>query len=170
MAGFIPKGGNAFFGYSYSNGKVVNGGAIGVKMNGWEGTLEGKFLPWVSGVADFDWHYGGADTFCLTGNCPTVRFHETGSRHSILFGARASTTFGKYRPFGEVLLGFAHQTDAGPTSSTSDMAFAYAVGGGMDYKLLDTVAWRVQADLMHTKLFHADQNDFRVSTGILFRF
>jgi hypothetical protein len=97
--GQIPRSGNAFFGYSYSGGQVFNPGPIHIAMNGWEGTLEGKFLPWLGGVADFDWHYGGATTSCIGVGCQPVKFGLNGSRHSVLFGPRVSTSVGKYTPF-----------------------------------------------------------------------
>jgi hypothetical protein len=166
----IPKSGNAFFGYSYSKGQVVNGSAIGINMNGWEGTLEGKFLPWLGGIADFDWHYGGANTACLGTNCTPPRFRLNGSRHSVLFGPRASISMGKYRPFAQALFGFTHQTSTGGGNSASDLAFSTEAGAGMDYKLLESVAWRVQGDWIRTRLFGVGQTDFRISTGIAFRF
>jgi opacity protein-like surface antigen len=169
-SGQLPRSGNAFFGYSYSTGRVFNGAGIGINMSGWEGALEGKFLPWLGGVADFDWHYGGAETTCISFTCQPGRFRLNGSRHSILFGPRASTTVGKYTPFAQVLFGLTHQTDAGPSSSTSDMSFAYAVGGGLDYQLLKSVSWRAQVDRLRTNLFAGAETEVRVSTGIVFRF
>ena len=170
----IPKSGNAFFGYSYSGGQVFNGAAIHVPMNGWEGTLEGKFFPWLGVVADFDWHYGGHQIICTSvgPNCPSspLRSQLNGSRHNILFGPRASTSFGKYAPFAHFLVGLALQSDAAGTTSTSNQSFGEAAGGGLDYKLVDSVAWRVQADWVHSRLFGSSHGNFRVSTGIVFRF
>jgi len=169
-AQYLPRSGNAFFGYSYSRGQVVNGSAIGISMNGWEATAEGKFLPWLGGVADFDWHYGGANTACIGTGCTSAKFRLNASRHSFLFGPRVSTSIGKYTPFAQVLLGLSNQTNTGGGVSTSDLAFANEVGGGLDYKLLQSVAARVQVDWIHTHLFGVGQNDFRMSTGIVFRF
>jgi len=168
----LPKSGNGFFGYSYSGGQVFNPGAIGIRMNGWEGSVEGKFLPWLGGVADLDWHYGGAAITCSTTGpgCPSLRSRLNGSRHSILFGPRVSTSFAKYNPFAHFLLGLTAQTDAVGTTSTSDRNFSYAVGGGVDYKLLETVAWRGQVDWLRMRLFRGTQSNVRVSTGIVFRF
>ena len=166
----IPKSGNAFFGYSYSKGQVFNGAPIRVNMNGWEGTLEGKFLPWLGGVADFDWHYGGAETACLGANCNPAKFRLNGSRHNVLFGPRASVSLGRLTPFAHALFGFSHQTNAGGGQTASDMAFAHGYGGGADYKLLESVGWRVQADWTQSRLFGLQTTNFRFSTGIVFRF
>ena len=168
----IPKSGNAFFGYSYSGGQVFNPGPISIHMNGWEGSAEGKFLPWLGGVADLDWHYGGASVTCsaVGPNCPSLRFRLNGSRHSLLFGPRASTDFGKCTFFAQFLLGVTFQTVAAGTTSTSDRSFSDAIGGGVDYKLLQSVAWRGQVDWLQTRLFGGNQSDVRFSTGIVFRF
>lgn len=168
----IPKSGNVFFGYSYSGGQVFNPGPIGLHMNGWEGSAEGKFLPWLEGVADLDWHYGGANVTCSASGptCPSLRFRMNGSRHSLLFGPRASTSLGKYTFFAQFLLGLTFQTVAAGTTSTSDRSFSDGVGGGVDYKLLENVAWRSQADWIQTRLFGGTQSDVRISTGIVFRF
>ncbi len=170
--GQVPRNGNVFFGYSYSGGHVFNPGAIGVPMNGWEASLEGKFLPWLGGVADFDWHYGGARISCtpIGPGCPSLRPRLNGSRHSVMFGPRVSTTVGRYTPFAHFLLGFSHQSDAVGTVSTSDMGFSDAAGGGLDYKLVKSVSLRGQVDWVQTNLFGGHQNDLRLSTGIVFRF
>jgi hypothetical protein len=175
----IPTGGNVFLGYSYSQGEAFTSNRNGVLvpplagagMQGWDASAEGKFLPWIGAVVDFDWHYGGHD-FNPCGSVPCGRktFHLNASRHTVLFGPRASMSVGRYTPFAEFLLGFAHQTDSGGGISNADTTFATAIGGGLDYKLIKGVAWRVQGDSIHTSFFGHGENDFRISTGIVFRF
>jgi hypothetical protein len=160
----IPTSGNAFFGYSFSQAEVFTGsGTAGTNMNGWEGSVEGKFLPFLGVVADLDWHYGGRDF-------TQPKFRLTGSKHNLLFGPRASISVGKLTPFVEFLLGVSHQSDAGGGISNSDTSFATAIGGGLDYKLVKGIAWRVQGDSVHTSLFGGSQNNLRISTGVVFRF
>ncbi len=140
----IPTGGNIFFGYSYSHGEAFAGTASGgASMNGWEGSAEGKYLR---------------------------TFRVNGSRHTVLFGPRASISVGKYTPFAELLVGISHQTDAGGGISNSDTTFATAIGGGLDYKLVKGIALRAQGDSIHTHFFGQAHNDLRISTGIVFRF
>jgi len=168
----IPTGGNIFFGYSYSHGEAFAGAARGgASMNGWEGSAEGKYLPWIGVVADFDWHYGGRDLRgCVGTPCLPRTFRVNGSRHTVLFGPRASISVGKYTPFAELLVGIAHQTDAGGGISNSDTTFATAIGGGLDYKLVKGIALRAQGDSIHTHFFGQAHNDLRISAGIVFRF
>jgi hypothetical protein len=142
----IPTKGNIFFGYSYNradfNGSHAN-------LNGWEGSLEGKFLPWIGLVADLSGHYGSGD-----------------SVHSVLFGPRASVSVGKFTPFAHLLIGVGHFS----ASSTSDTSFSDAFGGGVDYRLFHVVGWRFQADALQTRFFSRTQDDFRFSTGIVLHF
>jgi hypothetical protein len=177
----IPTGGNIFFGYSYSQGETFTGSIVPINlapsgsagMNGWEGSVEGKFLPWIGVVADLDWHYGGRDftqTCSVIPPCASKTFRLNASRHAVLFGPRASVSIGKYAPFAEFLLGVAHQTDSGGAISNSDTTFSRAIGGGLDYKLIKGIAWRVQGDSIHTSFFGRSQDDLRLSTGIVFRF
>ncbi len=163
----VPTSGNIFFGYSYYN---TNMSSIDrANTNGWQATLEGKFLPFIGFVADIDAHYGSQNFF---GPCPPVpgpcgTFNSHLSEHNYLFGPRASVSVGPVRPFAELEFGLGHaKLDAGP----SDSSFAYAVGGGLDYKLLRILAWRLQGDYVRTKFFSEHQGNVRLSTGIVLRF
>jgi len=64
------------------------------------------------------------------------------------------------------LFGAAHASQTG----SSDTSFATAVGGGLDYRLIHGIAWRLQGDEVHTRFFGGGQDHFRFSTGIDFRF
>jgi hypothetical protein len=45
------------------------------------------------------------------------------------------------------------------------------VGGGLDYKVFfKNFSWRVQGDYMHTHYASNTQNDYRASTGLVWRF
>jgi hypothetical protein len=157
----IPTSGNIFVGYSFSR----TGTSPTVNLNGWEASLEGKFLPWIGIVADFGAGYGSDN---LAVPCPIALCSVSSSRrrYTYLFGPRVSVPVGKFTPFAHALFGAAHVNDGGFT----DTSFATAIGGGLDYKLIKGVAWRVQGDDLHTNLFGTGENHFRFSTGIDFRF
>jgi hypothetical protein len=172
----LPTGGDAFFGYSYvhgeafSNSRTVQASGGTANMNGWETSVEGKYLPWLGVVADLDWHYGGHNTTTCPPGGACRNFRLNASRDTLLFGPRASMAFGRYRPFGEFLFGVGYQSDKGGGISNSDLTFASAFGGGVDYTLLPAVALRAQAHSVHTSFFGGSQYDFRLSGGIVFRF
>jgi hypothetical protein len=172
----LPSGGNGFFGYSYLRGQAfANSNAVQASggkasMSGWEGSVEGKYMPWLGVVADLDWHYGGHNTETCVPNGPCTAFRLNASRDTFMFGPRASMVYKRYRPFAEVLLGVGYQSDTGGGISNSDLTFATALGGGVDYWLLRSVALRGQLHAVHTSFFGNGQFDLRVATGIVFKF
>jgi hypothetical protein len=159
----VPTSGNVFFGYSYYNTNL-NGDRN--SLNGWEGSIEGKFLPFIGIVADFDAHYG-SENFRACNGFDCVLFNAAITQNNYLFGPRASFSVGKFRPFAQVLIGASHGNIHHVSSDTS---FATAVGGGLDYKFLRLLAWRFQGDYIHSNLFNQSENNVRLSTGIVLRF
>jgi hypothetical protein len=158
----IPTGGNVFIGYSYSREGAALGQSPTVNLNGWEASLEGKFLPWIGLVADFGGGYGSTDEL-VSG---IGRSHIEVKKYTYLFGPRVSVPVGRFTPFAHFLFGAGHVNDGGVT----DTSFATAVGGGLDYRLIHGVAWRIQGDEVHTRFFDGTQDHFRFSTGIDLRF
>jgi len=170
FAGFasaqIPTSGNMFFGYSYYNTDLSS--LDRANTNGWEGSLEGKVLPFVGIVADFDGHYGSQNFPAV---CPPLGTPCTANldvtEHNVLFGPRVSASVGRFRPFAEAMLGVGHINVSGGGTDTS---FATALGGGIDYRLIRLLAWRFEGDYVHTSFFGSHQNNVRLSTGVVFRF
>ncbi len=158
----VPKG-NVFVGYSYGSADLNHNDRS--NLNGWEGSLEGKFLPWVGIVADFNGLYG-------KNNFPssTQVFNVDAREHNFLFGPRISVSVGKIRPFAHALFGAGHLSVSATGYSASDTAFAEALGGGFDYKLVPLIAWRFQGDYLQTRFFGNTQNNGRFSTGIVLNF
>lgn len=164
-----PISGNVYFGYSYYNTNLApNRGGL----NGWQGALEGKVLPVLGIVADITGQYGSLDFGVI---CPVVpvgggggcaSFNPSTHVYEALFGPRIGAPIGKFRPFGELEIGVGHLSSA----SQTDTSLATATGGGVDYKILHVLAWRVQGDYVHTRFFNAGQNNVRISTGIVLRF
>lgn len=176
----IPKG-NVFFGYSYNHANVFPGGGPtffsngNANLNGWNGSLEGKVLPFVGIVADLGGYYGSQS---FTFGCEAIpsppclpsKVNVDARVYTFLFGPRVSASVGKFTPFAHALFGAAHASGSGSGFSGSDTSFATALGGGLDYKLIPAVAWRFQGDYLQTRFFSNTQSDFRFSTGIALRF
>ena len=159
----VPKG-NIFVGYSYGSADLNHNNRS--NLNGWEGSLEGKFLPWVGLVADFNGLYG-------SNNFPsssTQIFNVDAREHNFLFGPRVSVSVGKIRPFAHALFGAGHVSVSTTGYSASDTSFAEALGGGFDYKLVPLISWRFQGDYLQTRFFGNTQNNGRFSTGIVLNF
>jgi hypothetical protein len=161
----VPTSGNVFFGYSYYNTNLSS--IDRANTNGWESSLEGKVVPFLGFVADFDSHYG-SQNFPSCGNGTCFPFNADVTEQNFLFGPRVSFSVGRFRPFAEALFGAGHvNVNNGVGSDTS---FATALGGGIDYKIIRPVAWRFQGDYVQTRFFGTTQDNVRISTGIVLRF
>lgn len=160
----VPKG-NVFIGYSYMSADVPNTAAR-QNLNGWEGSLEGKVLPFLSIVADGSGHYGTTQFFTCPlpagGGCAGA---VNGNLYTALFGPRVSASFGRLRPFAHVLTGAADVS-----GSSSDFSLASAFGGGVDFKIAPILGWRFQGDYIHTHFSGQPEGHAHISTGVVLRF
>ena len=160
----IPKA-NIFVGYSYMSADLPNISGR-QNLNGWEGSLEGKVLPFLGLVVDGSGNYGKTQipTCPLppnVGSCGPVN----GSLYTALFGPRVSASFGRIRPFAHVLVGAANVSGA-----SSEFSLASAVWGGLDFKIAPILGWRFQGDYIHTHFSGTAEGHARISTGVVFRF
>jgi hypothetical protein len=166
----VPTSGNVFFGYSFYNTDLSS--IDRANTSGWEASVEGKVIPFLGFVADFDSHYGSQNfpAACdLTPNGPLcTSVNASVTEQNFLFGPRVSFSVKKFRPFAEALFGGAH-VNANNGAGT-DTSFATALGGGLDYKIIRPIAWRFQGDYVQTRFFGTTQNNVRISTGIVLRF
>ena len=178
----VPTNGNVFFGYSYLNTTPLTSVGITSRqgLNGWEGSVEGKVFRYVGLVADFSGNYGSQTLPIAVGTCAigVVCSPLRANTHvqNFLFGPRVSANFGKIKPFGEFLVGAGHisvdMTSPFPDNflKPNDTTLALAIGGGLDYKIIRPIAARFQADYIQTRFFGTNQNNIRLSTGIVLRF
>jgi hypothetical protein len=169
--GQIPSG-NVFIGYSYTQTNLTPGQST--SLNGWNGSLEAKVLPFIGVVADVSGHYGSQS---LIFNCPggvtpclTAPVNANVSEYNVLFGPRVSFKIRKFRPFVHALIGVGHVGEGATGFSNSDTSFSDAIGGGLDYHLIPLISWRVQGDALQTRFFGTSQNNVRFSTGIVVSF
>jgi hypothetical protein len=158
----IPTAGNVYFGYSLNHG--TTGLSDTGTLNGWEGSVEGKIFPHVGLVADVSAQYG-------TLFIPFLGENASERTVSYLFGPRVSFRVGKFRPYVHALIGAGHLHEpAVGAGEHGETAYADAIGGGIDYRLISRVSWRVQLDALQTN-FHSDwQDNTRFSTGLAFHF
>jgi hypothetical protein len=149
-AQLLPRG-NVYGGYSYGQlTDVINKQSY---SRGWEGSAED--LPFVRFP-----HLG----FVLDAS----GYYRTGvTQYAGVFGPRLSTNLGKWRPFIDAMAGIRHIKSNGFIYNP----IAIDIGGGADYKLwFKNFSWRLQGDYVHAHYASANQNDYRASTGIVWRF
>jgi len=149
QAQILPRG-NLYLGASYADAQDIT---TRYPFKGWEGSAED--LPFV--------RYPKLG-FVLDGS----GYYRKGiTEYNLFFGPRLSTTYGKWRPFVHAMAGV-HRM---PVNDVYRNPLAYDFGGGVDYKLFfKNFSWRLQGDYVRCHLLSAEQNDFRASTGIVWRF
>jgi hypothetical protein len=103
--------------------------------------------------------------------------------YNFLFGPQFSYPARKIRPFAHFLVGGQH-SDVTRSESVTDSSgsiissppislesgstgFAMAIGGGVDYSIKRTLAWRIASDYLTNQ--GTGQNHVRVSTGLVWR-
>jgi opacity protein-like surface antigen len=153
-----------FGGYSYLRADDDNDG---LDLHGWNASFNQSIVKWAGIKADFSGHYG--DVTLVPGTGADL------SAHLFLIGPHfAYRNNERVTPFAHVLVGVARTdiTFFDPTGRITqrDSAFAMALGGGLDIKIVDKLAVRLfQADYVLTRFDDDTQNSFRLSTGLVLR-
>ncbi|MBZ5653358.1 MAG: porin family protein [Acidobacteriia bacterium] len=143
-----------FGGYQYTR---FDGG---LNANGWDTTLTGNLNHWFGVAADFSGAYKSQNG---------VSFNN----YTYTFGPVVSLRRNEnFTPFAHFLAGGFHSSAAMSGLSVGGGGFAMMLGGGVDVKVTQRVAVRaIQFDWLS---LHAnggsDNNNARISTGLLFRY
>jgi opacity protein-like surface antigen len=162
----VPKL-DVFAGYSYVQANPGVTGVDSFHLHGGSASAAYNITNWLGGVADFGGYTNG--NILGTGN--------SGTFSTYLFGPRVSYRhYSRITPFGQVLFGAAHANANALGTADSQNAFAMTAGGGVDYKVFDHFAVRAfQAEYLLTRFGVGttgtqNQNNVRISTGLVFRF
>jgi hypothetical protein len=143
-----------FGGYQYTR---FDGG---LNANGWDTTLTGNLNHWFGVAADFSGAYKSQNG---------VSFNN----YTYTFGPVVSLRHNeKFTPFAHFLAGGVHSSAASGGLSASGSGFAMMLGGGVDVTVTQRVAVRaIQFDWLSLHSNGAsDNNNMRISTGLLFRY
>ena len=148
-----------FGGYSHLRFESTTlGFADQSNLNGWNGEISLPDLYEGFGIAaDISGHY-------------TREMEE----YNFLIGPQYSFKWKGARLYGHALFGKARDRLRQPGSTQfepSNLSRAIALGGGLDFPLGERLSVRViQADYLTTSAFGINQNNVRLSTGLIFRF
>ncbi len=95
-------------------------------------------------------------------------FYRKGvTQYNLVLGPRVSRSYGKWRVFADAMGGEQEAKSSGVPFHTVILDF----GGGADRKLpFKNFSWRLQFDYIHSHELSATQNDFRGTTGVVWRF
>ncbi|MDR3764556.1 MAG: hypothetical protein P4M01_10710 [Acidobacteriota bacterium] len=160
----VPSAGNVFVGYSLA--RVDAGWGTQGNINGWEVSAEGKVAPFVGMVLDLGTTYGplpipNSQLFGTSGMA-------TGESTLVTYmvGPRVSVKVGRFRPFAHVLVGGAHLhqnvTHYADAYVHGETALADDFGGGVDYRIMPHIGFRLQGDALQTRF----RDDYPVNTGV----
>jgi hypothetical protein len=160
LAAFAQEGGNTpkaeiFGGYQYTR---FDGG---LNANGWNTSITGNLNNWFGIAADFSGAYKSQNG---------VSFNNYTYTFGPVISYRHNETF---TPFAHFLAGGNRASASiSGVGSGSDNGFAMMFGGGLDVKASKRVALRaVQFDWLSLHSNGAsDNNNMRLSTGILIRY
>jgi opacity protein-like surface antigen len=173
-----------FTGYSFMSAGFpfstdpAAGNARGV-LNGWNFSAAVNANRWFGVVADFGGYYGSS-TKGLTfkpANCVLCTGNVTGilhNMHTFTAGPQIALRQESLTVFAHALFGGAHIREdlvsfVTPSASVSSTNFALMVGGGADIALSHRLVLRIQPDYLKTEILSRKQNNFRFSTGVVFR-
>jgi hypothetical protein len=143
-----------FGGYQYTR---FDGG---LNANGWDTTLTGNLNHWFGVAADFSGAYKSQSG---------VSF----SNYTYTFGPVVSLRRNEnFTPFAHFLAGGFHSSAAAGSLSAGGGGLAMMLGGGVDVKVTQRVAVRaIQFDWLSLHANgNSDNNNARISTGLLFRY
>ena len=143
-----------FGGYQYTR---FDGG---LNANGWDTTVTGNLNHWFGVAADFSGAYKSQNG---------VSFNN----YTYTFGPVVSLRHNeKFTPFAHFLAGGFHSSAASGGLSAAGSGFAMMLGGGVDVSVTQRVALRaIQFDWLSLHANGAsDNNNARISTGIVFRY
>jgi hypothetical protein len=160
----VPDHGDLFFGYSHigaarcqeifhSTRVVCNPlSAESSNLNGWNLSVEKKYLRYFGAVGDFSGQYGGAN------------------QTNFLFGLRGGASIGRLRPFAQALIGAVHAHENSSAAPKSDTTFAEDLGVGVDFRLMRLLSWRIQTDELKTGSPTFERRNLRLTSGLAVRF
>jgi len=158
-----------FGGYSYLRADT---GAIvidRVSAHGFNTSLAGNITKHIGIVGEFS-RFTTSQSFAVSVLGP---INVDSNVVTYLFGPRITLHRGKVEPFVHALLGGARENDkfsGGLVDESTENAFAFALGGGLDIKVNDNFAIRVaQVDYLGDKLGEVTGKNFRYSVGVVIR-
>lgn len=152
----IGPSADLYLGYSRLGSNTFNANVGG--LNGWEAAGHVKLLPFIGAEADVA-HYGiGADA-----SVPRTT--------TFLFGPRVTVGAAGIHVFAHGLVGAEHSANNHGPFVISGTAVAYALGGGLDVRILPFFAWRFAGDYIRSPTQDPPgASHDRFTTGLVFRF
>ena len=147
----------------YAGFQYTRMSAFGANQYGGVGQFAYYPTSWFGVVGEFSGSTLGPSAGALT---------TANTLYTYMGGPRVAFRHGPIQPYVQALFGGATvNTSTQGFPPANNNGFALAVGGGLDLKIHRHIAFRlIQADYFYTHFGGGTQNNFRFSTGIVFRF
>jgi hypothetical protein len=172
-----------FAGGSYAEAGLFNAGHW-AGLPGWDASLGLNATGWLGIVVDGGEYFGTSriptSVPAPFPTCPPfcpqsgTTFNATTREYSFLFGAQFSRRkYERWTPFGELMYG--HQGTRGEATAQGagfaevGSGRALLVGGGIDRRINQRYTLRLKADYFQTGSFKQNQDNFRLSVGVVIR-
>lgn len=178
-----------FGGYQYTSVDTKDSGLGRLNFNGWDADVAARINKNFSIVGDFSGVYKSPDLSSLVvfGTSPSGTLRPRAviptdikfGLYNYVFGPRVTMEAGKISPFAEALFGMNHLSASASGVSISANGFAMAFGGGLDINASKRIGIRLaKFDYMVNRVENSDLgltpaqnlNNFRIATGIVFKF
>jgi hypothetical protein len=169
--------------FSYVRWNPSKDVANAVDLFGGGGAAAYYLKSWVGVKAEFEGYGSTSQAFQIPGS--TTRVSANGNLLTYMFGPVLKKRSGAFQPFAEALVGGAHSNvyanvvnNGAVGVSPSGNALAFAGGGGLDLKVLPSIALRVaELDYLLTRFTgfnagssHSSQINFRYQGGVVINF
>jgi hypothetical protein len=142
-------------GYSYLK---ANLGGSSFNLNGGSTSATEYLNGWVGGRAEINVYQGSVSGMNISAQTATYGPVFTYRRYN------------KFTPFANVQLGAIHATQGYLGISQSAFKFAMTMGGGVDVKINQRAAIRLQADYLMTRFLALRQDNVQGSVGLVVHF
>jgi opacity protein-like surface antigen len=144
-------------------------------LHGWEVSATKNFTRYFGVEVDVSGHYGTRDERDLNIIPPIdpVFIPEVKtSAFNYMIGPHFGADVGKARPFAHALIGgTTERFNINGFGNGSDTSLSATFGGGLDFQLTKSISIRaIQADYILTTFGPNNQNNLRLSTGVVFTF
>jgi len=143
-------------GYSYLKANL-NGPGSNFHMNGGSTSVTENLNDWFGGRLEFS-AFGGS-TGGTNVTAQTITYGPVFAYHK----------FDRFTPYAHVQVGAIHASQGYLGISESANKFALATGGGVDLKINQIAAIRLQADYLMTRFLGLRQDNLQFSTGLVIR-
>jgi hypothetical protein len=144
-------------------------------LHGWEVSGTKYFTRYFGIEADVSGHYGNLEERELDFIPPIDPIfipEVNASTFNYMIGPHVAADAGRARPFAHALIGGTTERFSIDTfGSNSDTSLSAAFGGGVDFRVSKSISIRaIQADYILTTFGPNNQNNLRLSTGVVFTF